>query len=292
MIIEQREKTGEAYIYDGHIQDAAKRDRLPVRERANRLLKYLAGRSEEKLIGYRLHINSDSLQQELLVHNNNIIDAEKYKESVEIYYGALAWSESSSWQELLFLIKQLSYANLLEIFTPNPSGEGLSCQITHAGYQKIEQITVNKDSSQAFVAMWFGNKKEGKDEMDKLYTDGIEKAVKNTGYKPMRIDKKPDLNKIDDEIIAEIRRSHFLIADYTHGSDGPRGGVYYEAGFAHGLDIPVIRSHKSGLRKSIHFDTRQYFHIEWETPEDLRVQLEHRILSVIGRGPIINEAGS
>ena len=42
-------------------------------------------------------------------------------------------------------------------------------------------------------------------------------------------------NKIDDEIVAEIRRSKFIIADFSHGSDGARGGVYFEAGFAHGL---------------------------------------------------------
>ena len=32
---------------------------------------------------------------------------------------------------------------------------------------------------------------------------------------PVRIDQKERLNKIDDEIIAEIRRSRFLVADFT-----------------------------------------------------------------------------
>ena len=34
----------------------------------------------------------------------------------------------------------------------------------------------------------------------------------------------------------QIRKSKFLIADFT----GQRGGVYYEAGFAYGLGLPVI----------------------------------------------------
>ena len=55
-------------------------------------------------------------------------------------------------------------------------------------------------------------------------------------------------NSIDDEIIAEIRRSWFVVADFTCGTvphEGkevaiPRGGVYYEAGFAQGLNVPLI----------------------------------------------------
>ena len=44
--------------------------------------------------------------------------------------------------------------------------------------------------------------------------------------------------KIDDRIIAEIRTAGLVVADFT----GSRGGVYYEAGFASGLGIPVIWS--------------------------------------------------
>ena len=126
--------------------------------------------------------------------------------------------------------------------------------------------------------------------MNNVYEEGIERAIKNTGYKPMRIDKKPNVNKIDDEIIAEIRRSRFLIADFTHGQDGARGGVYYEAGFAHGLGIPVIFSCRKDIIDKLHFDTRQYYHIVWENPEQLRDGLEKRILALIGQGPLIAPA--
>ena len=118
----------------------------------------------------------------------------------------------------------------------------------------------------------------------------MKKAVENTGYRPRQIGEKKHLNKIDDEIIAEIRRSHFLIADYTHGDDGARGSVYYEAGFAQGLGIPVIRSCRSDKIDSIHFDTRQYYHIKWENPEQLRQELEDRIRALIGEGPEIGKA--
>jgi hypothetical protein len=45
---------------------------------------------------------------------------------------------------------------------------------------------------------------------------------------------------VDDEIIAEIRRSRFLVADFTCEPEKVRGGVYFETCFAMGLNIPII----------------------------------------------------
>jgi len=104
------------------------------------------------------------------------------------------------------------------------------------------------------VAMWFDQ------ELNKIYYDHIITAINDTGYKPIRIDGKEHINKICDEIIAEIRKSRFIIADFT----GQRGGVYYEARFAHGLGIPIIWTcRKDGIDK-LHFDIRQYNCILWE----------------------------
>ena len=279
------------YIDNADIQKARNKKNLPVRERANRLLRYLSDRSEENLIGYNLHIHeksSDAVRESDIFMERDIGE-KAYNESTITYQEALAWSESTTWRELHYLIEQLAYAKLLEIV--KIYGLGVTCRVTHAGYLKIEESVVHKDFSQAFVAMWFGGKnKKNMEDMDNMYNDGIKKAIENTGYKPMRIDKKDHINKIDDEIIAEIRRSHFLIADYTHGDDGARGGVYYEAGFAQGLNIPVIRSCRSDKIDNLHFDTRQYYHIEWTTPEELRKELQKRILALIGEGPEIGKA--
>ena len=157
--------------------------------------------------------------------------------------------------------------------------------------------TSSVDSAQAFVAMWFD------DEMNDAYEKGIKPAIEQSGYTPMRIDRKPDANKIDDDIIAEIRRSRFLIADMTHRKDdgvrgsiadmthgkdnGARGSVYFEAGFAMGLGIPVIYTCRSDLMDEVHFDTRQYAYIVWEKGEETELQgrLLQRILARIGEGP-------
>ena len=86
-------------------------------------------------------------------------------------------------------------------------------------------------------------------------------------------------------LLQEIRRTRFIVADFTQGEAGTHGGVYYEAGFAHGLAIPVIFTCQKDSFDEIHFDTRQYNYIVWNDPEELRKNLASRIAAVIGDGP-------
>jgi len=131
-------------------------------------------------------------------------------------------------------------------------------------------------SMQGFVAMWFDKG------MNDAWINGLQKGIVNAGYLATRIDAKEHVNKICDEIIAEIRRSKFLVADFTD----QRGGVYFEAGFAAGLGLPVIWTCRKDDLLNLHFDTRQYNFIDWETPDELANRLQKRIEAVIGSGPL------
>jgi nucleoside 2-deoxyribosyltransferase len=95
--------------------------------------------------------------------------------------------------------------------------------------------------------MWFH------ESMNAAWTDGLEKGIAAAGYKPLRIDATEHVNKICDEIIAQIRRSRFVVADYTNH----RGGVYYEAGYAAGRGLQVIPTCKKEDLAGLHFDIRQ-----------------------------------
>lgn len=166
--------------------------------------------------------------------------------------------------------------------------------LTFEGHKEVERLqTVIGQSEQAFVAMWFGS------HMNDAYEKGFLPAIEDTGYRAMRIDRKEHNNKIDDEIIAEIRRSKFLIADFTSdlvtqvelprlSTDEAiaRGGVYFEAGFAKGLGKEVIWTVRSDLIELVHFDTRQFAHIVWRDHEDLRKKLAARISATMGDGPL------
>jgi hypothetical protein len=109
----------------------------------------------------------------------------------------------------------------------------------YARYQGIEkelwnfynrESQPNCISPTAFVAMWLS------DYMMGVFSKNISKAIEEEGYVPFIISLKEHNEDICDNIIAEIRKSKFLIADFT----GQRGGVYFEAGFAYGLGLPVI----------------------------------------------------
>ena len=198
---------------------------------------------------------------------------------------AYAWSESTTEGEIGYLIDYLVKKGWFDSrprVTTVEFGEyeiPVLFRVTVDGRSRIAEQLTHVDSSQSFIAMWFDVS------MNEVFEKGIKPAVDEAGFDPLRIDRKEYINKIDDEIIAEIRRSRFLVADFTHGANGVRGGVYYEAGFAHGLGIPVIFTCREDCVKALHFDTNHYNHIVWTTPEELHQKLKNRILAVIGEGP-------
>ena len=261
-LIEQRLLGEECPKITGtEIEKALERRYLSELGRADRLLKYF--QKKTRYPGNSFEYNT---------RKGNDLDP---------FLQIMAWSESTKKEEAKFFVKYLQRKGWMEEVTGGPNPK--LC-LTIEGYVHLAELEkTNIDSSQAFVAMWFS------DSMNSAWESGIEPAIKNTGYKPKRIDKKEHVNKIDDEIIAEIRRSRFVVADFTHGRGGVRGGVYYEAGFAHGFNIPVIFTCRENIFGKIHFDTRQYNHIVWRNPDELRRKLEVRIGAVIGYGPIMQE---
>jgi hypothetical protein len=193
----------------------------------------------------------------------------------------MALTESLTDEEVIAFLEMLEAMGWL-VHLHRLSIENPRFSLTSQGWLKVEELTIRlPDSSQAFVAMWFN------DETTAAYINGIAPAITASGYRPVRIDKKEHINKVDDEIIAEIRRSKFLVADFTCEKNKVRGGVYFEAGFAMALPIPVIWTCSKDSISDLHFDTRQYNHIVWETPEELCGLLKARIGAVIGDGPLL-----
>ena len=170
-------------------------------------------------------------------------------------------------EEFIFLLNHLIKKGL--IYTVEISK---AYQLTFDGWNRVDELQrkISK-KRQAFIAMWFD------DEMNNVYENAFRKAVIDCGYEPMRIDLKDHNNKIDDEIMVEIRNSGFMIADFT----GNRGGVYFEAGFAKGLGLDVIWTCRKDELDKVHFDTRQFNHIAWETEEELYKSLVNRIKNTI-----------
>ena len=152
------------------------------------------------------------------------------------------------------------------------------------GHSGLSHFDVGKrETGKAFVAMWFN------DEMNDAYDNGIEPALMSLGYEPVRIDKILSTDDIMGEILAQISECDIMIADFTHGKEGPRGGVYYEAGYAEALGKSVIMCCREDQSPDIHFDTNHKFHIMWKTSKDLRDALRSRIPARLAARQVTNE---
>jgi uncharacterized Zn finger protein (UPF0148 family) len=150
-----------------------------------------------------------------------------------------------------------------------------ACTVSSSGWQELERIAQSgADSSNAFIAMWFDSSQDA-------VKKSIHSAIQASGYVPIRIDEVEHVNRIDDEIIARIRQSKFLVADFS----GQRTGVYFEAGFMLGLGRPVIWLCNESDLGNVHFDTRQYNTIVYTDLEQLKSKLQFRIEAIMGKGP-------
>jgi hypothetical protein len=168
---------------------------------------------------------------------------------------------------------------LLEQGLLRPGYQQGTGQITPHGFIEASNPSA-AESVNGFIAMWFDPS------MNTARTEGLEPAILGAGYNPVIVSGVEHINKIDDEIISQIRKSKFLVADFT----GHRGGVYFEAGFAMGLGMPVFWSCRRDDLTNLHFDVRQYNCIDWTDPADLAARLKRRIEAVIGAGPVKGKA--
>jgi hypothetical protein len=195
-----------------------------------------------------------------------------------------AWTELDESAEVGPFLALLAAEGLL-----SSGNNSFIYSLSPKGYEELERVQGGgTESVNAFVAMWFDPS------MNEAYEKGIEPAIRRAGYDPIRIDKKEHNNKIDDEIIADIKRSRFIVADFTCSTvtdaSGeahalPRGGVYFEAGFAYGLGLPVVWVCREDHMGLVHFDTNHFAHILWQTPAELEERLYNRIVHVVGLGP-------
>lgn len=150
-----------------------------------------------------------------------------------------------------------------------------STQVTMKGWERIQQIQKSgKDSKRAFVAMWFDPL------MDEVYDKAIAPAISRAGYLPLRIDRHPHVNRIDDEIIGQIKRCRFMVADFT----GQRHSVYFEAGMMHGLARNVIWMCKKDELNDVRFDVRQFAFIAYASVSEAEKLLYDKILAIEGEG--------
>lgn len=144
--------------------------------------------------------------------------------------------------------------------------------MTVQGWEAASPATGHGQLGTCFVAMSFAP------ELDTAFIDGLLPALRDDcGLRVVRVDRDPHNEDITDRIIAGIRGCQFIVADFTL----QRPGVYYEAGFAQGLGRAVVRTCRANDFDNLHFDTRQFFHLKWESPADLRIKLAEHVRATV-----------
>ncbi|MBS5466361.1 hypothetical protein [Waltera sp.] len=150
-------------------------------------------------------------------------------------------------------------------------------QLYKKKYDKVFIPPITK-RNQIFVAMMFSG------ETVSTYEQVYKPVIQMLNYSAMRIDEKQFNGSIIGEITTEITDSVALIADLT----GNRGGVYYEAGIARGLQlcnhpIKLILTCKRSFfdNERVHFDVSGDNIVLYENDDDLRKKLTQRLQAVL-----------
>lgn len=146
--------------------------------------------------------------------------------------------------------------------------------LTLQGWEKVQELKEQSPySKQVFVAFHF----DTNEIMKGIYYSAIAPAISECGLIPYVTLDDDHGNSITDVIIAGIRKSRFVIADVTDASQN----VYYEAGFAYGLGIPVVLTcREDSAKNDMKFDTSHIKHILWKDGADLRIRLINRIVAM------------
>ncbi len=179
--------------------------------------------------------------------------------------------------ELAFYIQALEERGLVISKTtkfPNTAPTVSGVTITPAGWDYLDKHASDlEEKTQAFVAMSFS------DGMQSAWVDAIKPAIERAGYTAYRVDEELHSDNIIFKIMAEVKNSRFVVADVTE----QKNGVYFEAGYALGLGVPVIWSVRKDDADKVHFDTAQYNQIRWESVEQLKESLYDFICAIIGK---------
>lgn len=143
-----------------------------------------------------------------------------------------------------------------------PDGIDLSLR----GWSQWEAERRGKISgSHGFMALEFGDP-----ELDAFLREVIKPAVGELGYVLEDMRDAARAGIIDNVMRARIRDAAFVLVDLSHAN----AGAYWEAGYAEGLDKPVLYLCKNSVfeERGTHFDTNHCTTVMWDSalPDEFR----------------------
>ena len=184
------------------IDEIEQRRSLSVHQRADNLLRYIQKQIPKIGIPFDCHIH----------------------ETDPTFMETLAWSESTKTEEVVYLVNSLEIQGWL---SPNHQAIGyLGYGITVEGYSYLAEIDhAVTDSPQAFVAMWFD------ESMNEVWEKGLRPAIRDAGYKALRIDRKEHLT------VSEFQSSELFSETALSSQPGCPETAFYGLGRRH--EVPT-----------------------------------------------------
>jgi nucleoside 2-deoxyribosyltransferase len=196
-----------------------------------------------------------------------------FNHELPFYHYFLAMSYSSNDKELGFYLNSLKELGYIKRHGEFPSTIPSNISITVKGFEYLEQQrTLDRSQSKdAFIAIKF-------DESYQSVSDFIANSIKENGYNAVRVDGQHHTEFIMDYNMRKIKECRFMVAELS----SKNLGVYYEAGYAMGIGVPVIAVAKKDRKKDIHFDLKQLNTIFYDSNEKLQEILSNRIAVLFG----------
>lgn len=182
-------------------------------------------------------------------------------------------SSSEVDEQISFIKNELIRKNIIELIKGSEDLSGnFSFVLSNEGIEKYQTSSLNTNSREAFIAIKFTE--------DKSRINAIKKAITDAGFVPVVMNEVQTNNWIMPEIFSRIKKSRFVVVDFSV----PCEGAYYEAGYAAALNKEVIhlfdeREKENGA--TLHFDISQKSSIFYKSFDELHERLKDRIKATI-----------
>lgn len=166
---------------------------------------------------------------------------------------------SPNLQELVYIIEKLREEQSIsrEGADFKLSEKGWSEAAARAGGRKLKSCFVLLSDEEDWCAQW---------------SESVLPKIEQCGYLPCLFNHSGAENR-DSHSIQQISGSKLIIADLTNHSPG----VYFAAGYALGMNIPVIWTVKRSHADKLFVQSHHIRPFVWDTAEDLAAMLQQRL---------------
>ncbi|CAM4210807.1 hypothetical protein L1N85_14100 [Paenibacillus alkaliterrae] len=166
---------------------------------------------------------------------------------------------SPNLQELVYIIEKLREEQLI-------IREGMTFKLTEIGWSEAAARAGGRKLKSCFVLL------SDDRELSKQWSESVLPKLEQCGYLPSLFNQSGVENR-DNQSLQLISESKLIIADLTNLSPE----VYFAAGYALGMNVPVIWTVKHNDRDKLNVQTRLIRPFVWDTAEELAVLLQQRL---------------